>query len=204
MPRADKQDEFAALSSRAASPEARTLIDEVFDEVTTWELRRGERINKRRCDARATPFRNTLERLIGDLLRTSARPTSTGRIYRAVSARNFTDDVVSYRNFNAAVHGMSGLKLLEHTPGRPRGIAEFGGMVKLNDQVSKFRATQTLIRRAADAGVDLSEIDRHFALDPPRHPLVLKAAEVGSGSRKIAGVRRTSPGPPRPSGWKTR
>ena len=157
MPRAYKEDEFAALSTRAASPEARTLIDEVFDEVTTWELRRGERINKRRCDARGTPLRNTLERLIGDLLRTSAHPTSTGRIYRAVSARNFTDDVVSYRNFNAAVHGMSGLKLLEHTPGRPRGIAAFGGMVKLNNQVSKFRATRTLIRRAADAGVDLSD-----------------------------------------------
>jgi hypothetical protein len=27
---------------------------------------------------------------------------------------------------------------------------------------------------------------------------------VGAGSRKIAGVRRTSPGPPRPNGWKTR
>jgi hypothetical protein len=85
MPRAHKEDEFAALSSRAASSEARRLIDEVFDEVTTWELRRGERINRRRCDATATPFRNTLERLIGDLLRARADPRSTGRIYRVMS-----------------------------------------------------------------------------------------------------------------------
>jgi hypothetical protein len=38
-----KQDEFAALSSQAASPEAHALIDSVFDEVTRWELKRGER-----------------------------------------------------------------------------------------------------------------------------------------------------------------
>jgi hypothetical protein len=121
-----------------------------------------------------------------------------------MSARNVTDDVVSYRNFNAAMHALSGLKLLEHTPGRPRFIAAFGGTVKLTGQVSKFRATRTLIGRAADAVVNLSEIDRHFALELPRHPLVLKADKVGSGSRKIAGVRKASPGPPRPSGWKTR
>jgi hypothetical protein len=34
-----------------------------------------------------------------------------------------------YRNFNAAMHALSGLKLLEHTPGRPRFIAAFGGTV---------------------------------------------------------------------------
>jgi hypothetical protein len=204
MPRAHKEDEFAALSSRAASPEARTLIDEVFDEVTTWELRRGERFNRRRCDARATPFRNTLERLVGDLLRARADPSSTGRIYRAMSPNNFTDDVVSYRNFNAAVHALSGLKLLEHTPGKPRYIAAFGGTVKLTGQVAKFRATRKLIQRATDAGVDLSKIDRHFGLEPPRHPLALRGAKVGSRSRKIAGVRRNPPDLARPNGWKTK
>jgi hypothetical protein len=198
MPRAHEEDEFAALSTRAASPEARRLINEVFDEVTTWELRRGERINRRRV--RATAFRTTLERLIGDLLRARADPSSTGRIYRAMGARNFTDDVVSYWNFNAAVHALGGLKLLEHTPRRPRYIAAFGGAVKLTGQAPRFRGTRTLIRRAADAGVDLSEVDRHFALEPPRHPSVLKAAKVGS-ARKTAGVRRTSP---RPSRWKAR
>jgi hypothetical protein len=95
------------------------------------------------------------------------------------------------------VHALSGLELLEHTQGNPRYIGEF----TLPGPVSKFRATRTLIRRAADAGVDLSEIDRHFHIKPPKYPLVLKAAKVGS-ARKIAGVRRTSPGIPRPSGWK--
>jgi hypothetical protein len=191
MPRAHKEDEFTALSSRAASPEARRLIEEVFDEVTTWELRRGERINRRRCDAIATLFRNTLERLIGDLLRARADPSSTGRIYRAMSRRNFTKDVVSWRNFEAAGHAMSGLELLEHTWGNRR----YSGESTVPGPASKFRATRKLIRRATDAGVVISEIDQHFGLEPRGHPLVLKATKVGSGSRKIAGVRRTSPAP---------
>src|SRR5262249_21485902 len=140
-------------------------------------------------DASAPPFRHALERLIGDLLRARAEPGSTGRIYRAMRPENFTDDVVGFRNFKAAVDALAGLKLLDLIPGKSRYIAVFGAKYTTPGLAARLRATRKLIRRANDAGVALSDIDQHFRLEPPRHPLVLKAASVGSGSRKVPGVR---------------
>jgi hypothetical protein len=96
-----------------------------------------------------------------------------------MSARNFADDVVSYLHFKEAIDALSGLKLPEHAPAKSRYITAFGGKFTDTGQVSKFRATRKLIRRASDAGIVLSEIDRHFALDPLRLRSVLKAAKVG-------------------------
>jgi hypothetical protein len=192
MPRSRKDDEFAALLSRAASPESHALIDNVCHEVTAWEREKGVRSNERRAVTGAR-FREALERLLGDLLRARAEPSSTGRIYRAVRPNDFSKDVVSYRHFKAAVDALSGLKLLEVTPGKSRYMAAFGTKWTVKYRASRFRATQKLIQRATDAGVVLSEIDQHFRLEPPRHPLVLKAASIGKGARKLPGPRMDVP-----------
>jgi hypothetical protein len=185
-------DDFASLLSRAASPAAQALIDRVYDEVAAWEFQEGKRTNQRR-NATAVPFRNTLERLVGDLLRARAEPGSTGRIYRTMRPEGFTDDVVSYRNFKACVDALSGLKLLDITPGKSRYFAGFGAKITITGKATRLRTTSKLMRYAKAAGVVVAEIDQHFRLEAPRHPLVLKAASVGSGARKVAGLRMDFP-----------
>jgi hypothetical protein len=96
------RDTFASLSSRAASPAAHTLIDNVYAAVERWESERGrERANGgkarkrgtyKRGPQRAAAFREVLERFVGDLLRAQhdKRKTedATGLVFRSISSRH--------------------------------------------------------------------------------------------------------------------
>jgi hypothetical protein len=185
-------DDYLSLLSRATSEAARTLLSRVYTDVTTWEAKSGKR-NNTRGPKTAGPFLETLERFVGDLLRAHADPECTGTLFRSLSKanKNFSDDVVSYRNLKAAVDALSGLKLITHTPGQGRflKVPAFGIHAQHKARASRFKATKKLLSAANASGVPLHEVDDHFRLEAPRHPLVLKAASRRLRATKYAPQR---------------
>jgi hypothetical protein len=126
--------EFAALTSRPVTDNARALVDKVHELVIATGARK-----RRRGPSKAFAFRRALGGFIGDLMRAAGRPVPW--IYRGVSQRHFTADVVSYRDFDALRKAVRSLGLVEERPavqfwslfGAGRGWA------------TRFRATPKLI-----------------------------------------------------------
>jgi hypothetical protein len=202
-----RNDFYAALFSRVASPEAHGLVADVYARVEAWERTKPRKDAKRtkatakatkrgrykRGKERAAAFRETLERFVGDLLRAQHDKRETenasGLVFRALGKKDFTpDDLVSYRNFTAAVRGLSGLGLVTHTLGKGRFIDYFG-----KDQVpgraSRFEATPELLKLAKAAGVDVTAIDQHFRLEPPPRTLELRTSSTWLYRKKFEGER---------------
>src|SRR5262245_36098528 len=202
-----RNDFYAPLLSRAASPEADALVAGVYARVETWEgiqARKEAKSTKGTTEAtkrgrykrggqRAGAFRETLERFLGDLLRAQHNKQSTenatGRVFRPLGKKDFPpDDLVSYRNFIAAVDGLRGTGLVTHKLGTGRFIDYFGKDQRPG-KASRFEATSKLLKLAGDAGVDITAIDQHFRLEPPRRTLELRTSSTRLYGKKFEGER---------------
>jgi hypothetical protein len=198
-----RKDYYAALASRAASPAAQALILDVYARVEAWETAqtredaKGAKAPKRgkykRGEKRAAPFRGTLERFVGDLLRAQYDKHQTdkasGVVFRPMGKKDFTaDDPVSYRNFTAAVEGLKAAGLITHTPGKGRFMNHFG-KDQLPGKASRFEATPELLRLAEDANVIVAVIDEHFHPELPRRTLELRSSSTRIGGKKFEGER---------------
>jgi hypothetical protein len=196
-----RNDYYAHLLSRAASPAAHALIADVYERVEAWESKRarkdakgakaGKRGPYKRGAALAAAFRETLERFLGDLLRAQHDKRKTenasGLVFRPIGKKDFpADDLVSYRTFKSAVDGLRGLGLIRHTLGRGRFIP---GFVQLRGKASRFEATPKLLKLARDAGVRLTAVDDHFRLELPRRTVELRASNTRLYGKKFAGDR---------------
>jgi hypothetical protein len=198
-----RKDHYAALASRAASPAAHALIADVYALVEAWESTqtrkdaKGAKATKRgkykRRNERAAAFVETLERFVGDLLRAQHDKRETenasGLVFRPMGKKDFTpDDPVSYRNFTAAVEGLRGTALITHKLGKGRFMTHFGKS-QVPGKASRFEATPKLLKLAEDAGVDITAIDEHFRLEPPRRTLELRTSSTRLYGKKFEGER---------------
>jgi hypothetical protein len=183
-----KEDAYATLNSRAASDAARSLTERVYSDVLSWESQENRRTYKR-DKVRAGSLKEALERFVGDLLRAHVDPECTGKLYRSLDKSRFTGDVISYRNFALAVQALVALKLITHTPGQTKYLNAFGGRFTLKGKAARFRGTDKLRKKARAAGISLKALDDHFHLEPPQHPLVLRAASARTRGTKHRGSR---------------
>jgi hypothetical protein len=159
--------EYASLARRAATDDSRSLVDEVLRLITVSEAE----TRKRQRGSRTAAFRQVVEGFLGDLL--AAR--GEGWVYKSTGHSTFTKGDVSPRHITAVREGLKKLDLLEEIPGDQNGPA------------TRFRATPKLKCLATQRGVQPSEVDAHFALPLPEHPLRLMGASTWAGDNKIRG-----------------
>lgn len=175
---------YADFQCRARSQLATAFIEHISVRVLEWERQHGRR-KKARSERERLEFLETLERLIGSLLRANA--LGPRGIYRSLNRNNFDGDLISYRNFKAAVDAMAGLSLIDHVRGAPRYVRAFGGSFNRRGKASVFSATPELIMMAEAAGLT-GPIDIHFGLERPE-PLALRGNSAGRGKFKDPGPR---------------
>jgi hypothetical protein len=170
--------EYASLTKRAVTANSHALIDEVSQRVAEYEIQNGLRKRKRVDKARA--FVQALEGFVGDLLEALGQKERTeGWVRRPVTARSFTKDGVSFRDFEALRRALVPLALVEESPG-VQHWGDFGtGAFVAKRFSTRFRATKQLQELATAHGVSPGDISRHFIQGLPQHPLVLRG-----GSRR--------------------
>jgi hypothetical protein len=158
--------EYASLARHAVTDNGRALIAAVCQQVEDWEARQGTR--KRKRLSKAPAFARAIEGFVADLLIAIAhKERAEGSVRRSVGRDAFTDEVVTYHDFNAIRHALVGLGLVEETP----AIFHWNAQSR---SATRWRATALLIEMAAAHSVSMPDIGNHFVTDLPKHPLVLK------------------------------
>jgi hypothetical protein len=171
--------EFAALTSRAVSDSARALVDRVHDLVMATETRKRQRSTKK-----SAAFKQALGGFLGDLMRAAGREAPW--VWRAVSQKHFTGDVVSYRDFAALRSALGALGLVEEAA----AVQQWGAFGVGRGWATRFRATPKLISVASECGVTPAEASDHFVRELPKQPLVLRGGSTREpGRRKMPGKK---------------
>jgi hypothetical protein len=169
--------EFAALTSRAVTDNARALVDKVHELVIAAGARKRQRGARK-----ALAFKRAVGGFIGDLMRAAGREVPW--VFRSVSQRHFTGDVVSHRHFEALRSALKSLKFIEEAKAvqfwSPFGVGR--GWAK------RFRATPRLIEMAGECGVPVTEVRDHFIKELPKNPLLQRGGSTREpGRRKMPG-----------------
>jgi hypothetical protein len=185
------KERYADLRSRVRTPSARELVFSIYHAITDHEQKTGSRVRQRHIRS-GLKFTEALERFIGDFLRAKADTTAPALVYRSVGKSSFTHDPVKYDMFVRALDGLRALELVGHRKGQTRyRKSEFdpGEFVStsLPGRAARSWATGKLLRLAAEYGIDSSNIGEHFALEPPKHPLVLRDYATGRGRNREQG-----------------
>jgi hypothetical protein len=92
--------------------------------------------------------------------------------YRTLSPATFTDGPVSYRNFKSIIDALEGLGLVfKAAQGFYRRETISSGLA------TRYGVMPLLLEMAAKHGITPANIDKHFACELPRTPLVLHSAK---------------------------
>ena len=182
--------EFASLTSRAVTEQARALVNDVYRLVVVDEAQQGVR-RRKRGDAKADKFRDAVGAFVGELLR-AARSHSLaagyGWAFRSVSPNSFTGGNVSFRHFDSVRRSLNRLGLIEEKESVDQWCA-FGVERRYS---TRFRATESLIELAVRFGVSPVEAGKHFIKELPKQPLVLRGSSSQQPGRyKMPGMIMT-------------
>jgi hypothetical protein len=185
-------DEFLHLNSKAVSTQARSLIERLGELVTAWEAQNSKRTNKRGKGTQPR-FLEAIERFTGDLLLAKASKEGGGRLYRSLNRNDWTSDKssVTLKVFKPVLDAFKALNLVGHTPGVGifTSVPQWNLKAQNRGIASRFSAAPKMLAIARRQGVSLKSIDDHFHPEPPRFPLVLRAANIKSGGSKVQGWR---------------
>jgi hypothetical protein len=166
--------EYASLTRRAVTANSHALIDEVYQRVAEYEIQNG--LRKRKRVDKAREFIHALEGFVGDLLEALGQKERTGGwVYRAVTPRSFTNDGVSFGDFEALRKSLVSLALVEEVP-----AVQFWGHFGSGPFVAKrfatrFRATEQFEKLATAHGVSPSMLANISSLTSP-NPWCSRAA----------------------------
>ena len=177
------RDAYGAFEFRARSKQAVKLAERLHNTILATENRKRQR----RSDD-AERFKETVERFVGELLQAKAKKGGTGRFWRSMSTRGFSGDVVSQTNVKAIREALEGFGYLKHTKGSPKFGPDFDdGISQFKGEAAKFEATPQLIQFAAEFGVTLPKISRHFRIK--HDPIEARMSSTGDWSGKQQGPR---------------
>jgi hypothetical protein len=165
---------YAALSCAAVTEEARKLTTNLCEQITATELRLGKRQHRRR--SKAEQLRMAVEGFLADLLR--AQASGKGWVYRPKRPESFTGEPVTHRMFKTVAETLSSTGFVETKRGFQDPIQWEPGGPKVSNWrfATRFRATEVLLGLCAEHGVRPDDVDRHFLLPLPEHPLQRRAA----------------------------
>jgi hypothetical protein len=181
---------YATVSNRAATEQAKQLVDHVFERVIKANVSKRPRGPYGKTKQQ---IRRGVEGFLGDLLRTAAHEQAKGFVHRSLQANSFTREDVGYRAFTKVIERLKSLGFIEHFQGyQGRGLGFDPGDAKLvyRASASRFRATPELLELAAYFGVPISEAKAHFIADLPKHPLQVRpSSRRNEYGQKLRGRR---------------
>jgi hypothetical protein len=169
---------YMGLDFQPISPAAKALNSSVSERV--WRASGGT--GSPRAD-----FEQGVGAIMADLLEAAAWGTD-GWGYRPFSAGKFTGEKIGYDIFCRVIRTMKSLGLVEIVLGGRREIASgiWAG------KTTRFRATPTLLKLAADAGVTSAVTREHYDVvgtpNDPAHVLILKSETIKVRQHKIGGA----------------
>jgi hypothetical protein len=158
---------YMALDRYPVTDLANDLCRTVGDYLINTDRKRKNRRSKEALEK----YQRTTGAVIADLMlgfRREKSPLS----YRTLSPATFTDGPVSYRNFKSIIDTLEGLGLV---------FKAAQGFYK-RETISSGRATRyeispLLLDKAANFEITPANVDKHFACELPRAPLVLNSAK---------------------------
>ena len=158
---------YMALDRYPVTDLANDLCRTVGDYLINTDRKRKNRRSKEALEK----YHRAIGAVIADLMlgfRREKSPLS----YRTLSPATFTDGPVSYRTFKSIIDALEGLGwTLKVAEGFHRREIISSG------RATRYGVSPLLIERAADFEITPANIDKHFACELPRTPLVLHSAK---------------------------
>jgi hypothetical protein len=180
---------YATVHNRAATEQAKQLVDHVFEQVIKANVSKRRRGPYGKTKQQ---IRRGVEGFLGDLLRAAGHEHAKGWVHRSLQSNSFTGEDVGYRAFTRVVHRLRALGLIEHIPGyQERSRWEAGGPEYVSRaSAARFKATPQLLELAAYFGVPISEAKAHFIAALPKFPLQVRpSSRRNEYGQKLKGRR---------------
>lgn len=158
---------YMALDRYPVTDLANELCRTVGDYLIDTDRKRKNRRGKKALEK----YRRATGAVIADLMlgfRREKSPLS----YRTLSPATFTDSPVSYRNFKSIINTLERLGLVFKAA---QGF--YRREIILSGQATRYGINTLLLEIAADFEITPANIDKHFACELPRTPLVLHSAK---------------------------
>jgi len=175
---------YMSLSCPPASPEAKSLVEDIIEIITKSEKR--QRVRK----ADEVPvFKSAVGIIIGDLV-IGFHTREAGWSYLSMSTSAFSDRPVGYKTFKTIVETMEAAGLIKVSLGRNSKNIQFDKSDKVTYSpgfATRFKPTPLLVSMADDAGVDGKAVTKHFPPQLPKQVIEVRARSQNNRGHKIKG-----------------
>ena len=175
---------YMSLSCPPASPEAKSLVEEIINNITKSEKRQRAR------KAEEVPvFKSAVGLIIGDLL-IGFHTKKAGWSYLSMSTSAFSDRSVGYKTFKPIVETLEAVGLIKVSLGRNSKNIQFNKSDKVTYSpgfATRFKPTPLLAKMADDAGVDGEAVTKHFPPQLPKQVIEVRARSQNNRGHKIKG-----------------
>ena len=175
---------YMSLSCPPASPEAKSLVDDIIDIITKSEKRQ----RARKADE-VPVFQSAVGLIIGDLL-IGFHSREAGWSYLSMSTSAFSDRPVGYKAFKTIVETMEAAGLIKVSLGRNSKNIQFDKSDKVSYSpgfATRFKPTPLLVSMAEKAWVDGKAVTKHFPPQLPKQVIEVRARSQNNRGHKIKG-----------------
>ena len=175
---------YMSLSCPPASPEAKSLVEEIINNITKSEKRQ----RARKADE-VPVFKSAVGRIIGDLL-IGFHTKEAGWSYLSMSTSAFSDRPVGYKTFKPIVETLEAVGLIKVSIGRNSKNIQFDKSDKVTYSpgfATRFKPTPLLVSIAEKAGVEGEAVTKHFPPQLPKQVIEVRARSQNDRGHKIKG-----------------
>jgi hypothetical protein len=165
---------FLPMTDMCSSPAAQSLTVSLAEELEPHEDRKNQR------QSTLPAHHDAVAAIVGGLL-TAAEIDTDRWSRRSMRSNDYTGECISYKQFMGAYKPMCEAGLIEtHGGSYQRETIDWGNGLVTNDghgRQTRLRATDQLLDLAEEFGINPENVRSHFRQEPPKRPLVLKAAK---------------------------
>ena len=175
---------YMSLSCPPASPEAKSLVDDIINIIAKSEKRQ----RARKADE-VPVFKSAVSLIIGDLL-IGFHTREAGWSYLSMSTSAFSDRPVGYKTFKPIVETLEAVGLIEVSLGRNSKNIQFDKSDKVTYSpgfATRFKPTPLLVSMAEKAGVEGEAVTKHFPPQLPKQVIEVRARSINNRGRNIKG-----------------
>jgi len=175
---------YMSLSCPPASPEAKSLVDDIINIIAKSEKRQ----RARKADE-VPVFKSAVGLIIGDLL-IGFHTREAGWSYLSMSTSAFSDRPVGYKTFKPIVETLEAVGLIEVSLGRNSKNIQFDKSDKVTYSpgfATRFKPTPLLVSMAEKAGVEGEAVTKHFPPQLPKQVIEVRARSINNRGRNIKG-----------------
>ena len=175
-----------SLSSPPASPQAKSLVDNIINII----LKSEQRTRARKSD-HAVAFKSAVGLIIGDLI-IGLQTSEAGWSYLSLSTAAFSDRPIGYKTFKPIIKAIEVAGLIEVSLGRNSQAIDFGGGQKpvyFSSLASRFKPTALMVSIAKEAGVNDQAAAEHFPQQLPEEVIEVRTKSENIRGRKVKGKK---------------